>query len=124
MSDPIKRPTIYICGPMTGYPEYNYPEFKRVEERLRDYGYEIENPVVNDTLLRDLGIGNPGWDDYMRASIAQVLKADGLCCLEGWQWSPGARLEVEIAMALKLPVRWEGQWVEIELRRAREAGEL
>lgn len=102
---------LYIAGPMTGYPEYNYPAFKSAEYILRDMGYEVENPTVNDGKLKVMGNPDPSWRDYMRASIAQVLEVDGICALDGWQWSPGARLEVDIAMALKLPIRTLDQWV-------------
>lgn len=39
----IKR--IYLAGPMTGLPEFNYPAFHAEAARLRGLGYQVENPA-------------------------------------------------------------------------------
>ncbi len=44
-----KGATIYISGPMTGYPEYNYPAFMAAEKKLRSLGHGyIINPINLD----------------------------------------------------------------------------
>lgn len=89
--------TLYVAGPMTGYPDYNYKAFDEAERWLRDHGYEVLNPTSNKP-------DDPTWDNYMRASIVQVTQADGIAVLRNWQGSAGAVLEVQIAQALRVPV--------------------
>ena len=38
---------LYIAGPMSGWPESNYPLFHAAEEILREAGYEVINPARN-----------------------------------------------------------------------------
>jgi len=38
---------IYIAGPMTGLPEFNYPAFNAAAEYLRSLGHHVENPADN-----------------------------------------------------------------------------
>lgn len=96
--------TLYIAGPMSGYPEYNYPAFHEAEAALTVAGYRVLNPARNPAC--------DSWDGYMRAAIRQVLDADGLVALSGHALSAGAHLEVEIAHALRVPVLPLGVWLE------------
>ena len=34
---------IYIAGPMTGLPDFNYPAFNAAAARMRALGFEVEN---------------------------------------------------------------------------------
>ena len=36
--------SIYIAGPMTGYPEYNYPAFEATAKKYRDLGFRVTSP--------------------------------------------------------------------------------
>ena len=99
---------LYIAGPMTGYPEFNYPAFFRAAEQLQAVGIETINPARTD--------GREGcreWLDYMRASLIDVAACDGIATLPGWQDSRGAALEVHIARSLDLPVRPVEAWLEV-----------
>ena len=40
--------TVYIAGPMTGIPEFNYPLFNATAKALRATGVEVRNPAEND----------------------------------------------------------------------------
>lgn len=95
---------LYIAGPMSHYPEYNYPAFLYAEDRLRTAGHDVLNPARNPSCS--------SWDGYMRAAIAQVIQADGIAVLPDWQMSAGAALEVHIAHALRVPVLSVDRWVE------------
>ncbi len=90
---------VYIAGPMTGLPEYNYPAFYAAEEALTAAGHTVLNPARNGTI-----VGSNAWQQYMRLSIAQVLQAEGVALLPGWLDSRGARLERRIAKALDLQI--------------------
>jgi hypothetical protein len=87
---------LYIAGPMTGLPEFNYPAFFHAEEQLWAMGYGVLNPARHDKC--------DTWEDYMRLGIAAVLKCDGIALLPGWSNSKGTLLETHIATSLGLPV--------------------
>lgn len=89
----------YIAGPMTGYPEFNYPAFHEAAARGRAAGRTILNPAENFA-----GDQGRGYDEYLRAALAQVLAADSIALLPGWSLSKGARLELHVAQILRLPI--------------------
>ncbi|WP_108723834.1 DUF4406 domain-containing protein [Cellulomonas timonensis] len=87
---------VYISGPMSGYPQHNYPAFFAAEDLLRAAGHVPLNPARNPE--------QPTWADYLRLDLGDVLTADQLAVLPGWEASRGARLEVHVAHALEVPV--------------------
>lgn len=100
--------TIYIAGPMTGLPAFNYPAFNEAETWLTDAGHRVLNPVRADEVSNKPEA--PTWEWYMRHALDMVLAADGIAVLPGWECSRGARLEVDVAHALRLPVLPIAQW--------------
>ncbi|MFZ5852281.1 MAG: DUF4406 domain-containing protein [Actinomycetota bacterium] len=103
---------LYIAGPMRGYPDWNYPAFFAAEEVLRSLGHATLNPARNDADTLPEAIAAAGsqdsptkpWAHYMAKDLPQVMAADGLCVLPGWQRSQGARLETHVAKALGIPL--------------------
>lgn len=89
---------IYIAGPMTGLPDFNYPAFNAAAARLRALGFEVENPAENP----EPHCGS--WLGYMRMAIRQISQCDGVVLLPGWQQSKGARIEHQLATNLGLVV--------------------
>lgn len=89
---------IYIAGPMTGLPEFNYPAFNAEAKRLRALGYEVENPAENPAPACKT------WAGYMRIALPQMLGCDAVALLPGWQSSKGARLEITVARELGMRV--------------------
>ena len=89
---------IYVAGPMTGLPDFNYPAFHAAAEALRYRGYEVENPAENPD--------PPGktWLGYMRLAIPQMLTCDTVLLLPGWSKSRGARIEAVIAGLFDLSI--------------------
>jgi len=98
--------TLYIAGPMSGLPEYNYPAFNYAAGELRVAGFEVENPADNTIESED-------YHDYLRAGLAQLLRCDGVAVLEDWWLSGGARWEVTTAGILGLPVRSVDEWLRL-----------
>ena len=90
---------VYIAGPMTGLPEFNYPAFNDAADKLRDAGHHVENPA-------DIGVVDGWtWQDYVRAALAKLITCDEVATLPDWDRSPGATTEVRLAESLALPVR-------------------
>lgn len=92
---------IYISGPMTGYPELNYPAFNTIENKLLSDGWLVENPATIGV------IEGAEWDDYMAASLLQIGKCGAMYMLKGWQMSRGACLEQLIAHSLNFKIIYE-----------------
>jgi hypothetical protein len=96
---------IYIAGPMTDLPEFNYPAFRAAAERLHQLGHDVEDPSTNV---------NPTPGDYhgwLRAGLAQLIRCDAIALLPGWEASGGARLEVNVGATLGLQVRPLEGWL-------------
>lgn len=83
----------YLAGPMSGYPENNYPLFIEITKQLRERGYEIVSPVEQV----DHSKGEPSWNDCMKADLRAMLTCDRVFLLPKWQDSKGATLEVFLA---------------------------
>jgi len=96
-------PKIYIAGPMSGLPEYNYPAFHAADAELKALGHETLNPATNPEC--------DSWEGYMRAAIAQVIQADAIAYLPRSHYSRGARLELVIGKSLGLDVRPLAGWL-------------
>ena len=94
----------YIAGPMTGYPQYNYPAFAYVATALRAQNVDVRSPHEID----NEGVDRP-WEWYMRRAIQMMLDCDEVVLLPGWRDSRGARIEHQLAEHLGLPIReWAG----------------
>lgn len=98
--------TVYLAGPMRGMPEHNFPAFHAASGDLRSRGFEVWSPAEYDE-----GRGfDPKRDtpaslaSYMEEDLAAVCRADAVVVLPGWEGSQGARLEVQVARALEIPV--------------------
>lgn len=87
---------IYIAGPMSSLPRFNYPAFNTEAARLRSLGYHVENPAENPK--------QPDWNGYMRQAIRQMLTCDMIAMLPGWEHSKGATLESFIARRVGIEI--------------------
>lgn len=88
---------VYVAGPMTGYPEWNFPAFENATEALRGAGYEVTSPHEID-LEGGFDPSGDGAGFDLRAALErdvdEVLDADAVALLDGWEESPGAVIEV------------------------------
>ncbi len=94
-------PRIYVAGPMTGLPDFNYPAFHDAAARLRKRGWHVENPADNPAPHVD---AECNWTAYMRMGVSQLMTCSAIYLLPGWQQSKGASLEHFIAQRLGLTV--------------------
>lgn len=98
-------PIVYLAGPMTGLPQFNYPTFTATAQMLRRAGFTVLSPTEN---------GLPpsaAWERHMRRDLRLLLDCQGVAVLPGWEASRGASLEVSVAKALSMPVRTVDEWM-------------
>lgn len=95
-----KKVVAYIAGPMSGKKDWNFPAFHKAATQLRERGLVVINPAEGFGGRTDLPK-----EVYMRQAIQNVLKADMVYTLRGWQKSAGASLEVEVARQVGVEVR-------------------
>ncbi len=101
---------IYISGPMSGRPYYNFPHFDLAAKLLREDGFEVVNPAEEDgeevraaCLQCETGAGNIGqsWGDALARDVKLLGDSEEIstiCLLPGWADSRGAQLEVMIGL--------------------------
>lgn len=88
---------IYISGPMTGIPEWNYPAFHDAAHRLRVMGWTPINPAESFG-----GATDRPYREYVEEDLRLLQQANAIYLLPGWD-GPGARGSVwEWAVATKL----------------------
>jgi Domain of unknown function (DUF4406) len=104
---------LYIAGPMTGYPQFNFPAFAEAAKTLRALGMSIISPaemdeehgVANEALkskdgkLIDGKVAGQTWGDLLARDVKIVAdEVSGIALLPGWERSKGAKLEVTTAL--------------------------
>jgi hypothetical protein len=85
---------IYIAGPMTGIEQYNYPAFYDAACQLALLGFEPVNPATTGVRR------GKAYGFYIKAGIELLMQASAVACLDNWEESNGAKLEVEVARAM------------------------
>lgn len=112
-------PKVYVAGPMTGLPQFNFPAFDAAAVRLRAAGYDVVSPAeLDDPEDRAAALASPDghmhgghhmnktWGDFLARDVKLI--ADGgieaVFCLPGWETSRGARLETFVAFLCGLPI--------------------
>ena len=103
---------IYLASP------YSHPDAQVREARfhaacrrtaeMTRAGQLVYSPIVHSHPLAALGLPNdwPFWAEHNRAMLERC-DALAVLTLPGWEESRGVAAEVEIATALRLPVRYD-----------------
>lgn len=91
--------TVYIAGPMSGLPDYNYPAFHAAAAIWRAAGWTVMNPAENFA-------GHQGlpYADYIRKDLADLMTCEAIAFLPGWENSKGAKLERHVAEVLGMAI--------------------
>ena len=89
---------LYLAGPMSNLPFFNYPAFDEETGRLIALGYTVENPAANPEPPCK------SWEGYMRLALAQLVRCDTIALLPGWGNSRGATIEHRLAGELGMKV--------------------
>ena len=90
---------VYIAGPMSGIPEYNFPAFHAAAKAWRALGWEVVNPAEMDEELDGFDAKADvarSHEHYMRRDIPEVAKCDAIALLPGWENSKGANSEITV----------------------------
>ena len=109
---------LYVAGPMSGIPQFNYPAFIAAADKLRAAGHEVINPAEMDdpetkaeAMASEDGVLVGGtcngetWGDFLARDVKIVADdVDGVVVLDNWFTSRGARLEAFIAVNCQKPV--------------------
>lgn len=116
---------LYVAGPMTGIPQFNFPLFDVWVENLRSVGFKIISPHESDDpevqvaarlsatgAIADLPPAKEGSDPKLTAlkNVQDICECDGIALLSNWNRSPGVIHEVATATRLKLPVAPVEMW--------------
>lgn len=109
---------LYIAGPMTGIPQFNYPAFIEAAAALRTEGWDITCPAELDDAdtkrkamasmdgsLADGDWNGDTWGDFLSRDVKLIADTvDGVALLHGWGDSRGACLEAFVALLDNKPL--------------------
>jgi len=104
----MSKKTVYIAGPMAGYPHDNIEAFDAAESKLRREGWEVVNPLDFAAAFGDAPEGKL-LDACCAAEIAAIPFLDAIYLLKGWKDSKGAKRELLVALQHDLVVLVEGE---------------
>jgi hypothetical protein len=111
---PIPEDIIYLAGPMSGKPQFNFPAFDEAEQDLHTMGIICVSPArlasreerlkslsSPDGLPDAFGLDyNEDWKLWLSRDLRIVMEVQAIVCLPGWQYSKGARLETYVGSQL------------------------
>ena len=106
-----KSRRIYLAGPMTGLPEFNFPAFAKAAAELRAQGHFVFSPSENDfTRYGDDFLDHPERFNLRETVVDDLLwisrMAQAIALLPGWENSKGVRAEKAVAEWLGLAVMY------------------
>ena len=95
-----ERDIVYIAGPMTGRPLFNYIQFFGIAGLIeKEYACRVLNPARQPNGL--------AYSEYIELALADVRQATAILLLQGWESSPGARKEFCLAAENKIRIVYE-----------------
>lgn len=106
---PLTTTALYISGPMTGLPKFNFEAFNAAYLALCQRGYIVTNPAQMPP--------RPTYEDLMRndflamASMNLIYERCGVALLPGWEGSNGSKRECDVARAYGWTVKPLDQWL-------------
>lgn len=108
--------SIYIAGPMSGYPNFNFESFNQAADYLKYVrGYDVVwNPAAKDSengILEleaaktgdDHALMDTGWsfEEAFLWDVTKVIQSRAIYMLKGWEQSMGAAAEHAVAVSMK-----------------------
>lgn len=104
----MDKETIYIAGPMAGIPGLNFQAFYAAEKKLIDDGWEVVNPARFASVFGSAPEGKM-LEACCEAERAAIPHLDAIALLHGWQYSKGAKRELDVALERGLEVLIQGE---------------
>jgi len=113
---------IYISGPMSDMPYFNFPAFDAAAARLRAAGHDVFNPAEKDREKHGDNFANistigsleevtkHGFNlgDALAEDCRWICKeAEAIYMLHGWEGSSGAKMEHLLARCMRLKFFYE-----------------
>ena len=111
---------LYLAGPMSNVPHFNFPRFDSAASLLREEGHHVVSPAeLDDPRLRDAAMRSPDgdlelyvaatgatWGEFLQRDLSLICsgRIDAIVVLLGWRKSRGASLEVLVAASTGLRV--------------------
>lgn len=105
-----KKLTVYLAGPMTGKPYYNFLQFDAYKARLKMLGLKVISPADIDREygfdpFKSMTKNFPKHETCLRRDVEAIIKADAVVVMPGAIGkSAGTCFEVAAAIFLKKPV--------------------
>jgi hypothetical protein len=97
-----KMKTCYIAGKIGGLPIEQYTaNFEKAKQDILKCGLIPVSPLELPHLHER------SWESYMKEDLIELLKCDAIYVLDNWIHSPGAKIEVNTALAVGIQVIWE-----------------
>ena len=97
---------VYIAGPMRGLPGHNFAAFDKATTLWREHGHSVYSPAEADRASGFDGTTTPprGFvDAAILRDVEEIVRADAIAVLPGWEQSRMAAVEVALVCALDPP---------------------
>jgi hypothetical protein len=103
---------LYLAGPMSGYPQHNWPIFREKAAELRAAGYEVIdasecNGPYEDAVAK-------GYFECLKTDLRAMLTCEAVALLTHWEESKGANIERQLAMQVGMVVKTVEDWLTLQ----------
>jgi Domain of unknown function (DUF4406) len=101
---------VYLAGPMSGIPQFNFPAFYAAAAHLRQDGFDVVSPAEMDD-AEDAGAAmksvdgsmhnhHKTWGDFLARDVKMLADSgiEGMVFLPSWTGSRGAKLEATVGL--------------------------
>lgn len=106
----MKRPKIYLAGPMRGYKDFNFPAFDRYRDWLEEQGISVISPADLDRAVgfnpkRSLASQQEvvSLEKCLKRDVNAICKVDAVMLMPKWEKSTGCNMELAVATFLQKP---------------------
>jgi hypothetical protein len=100
--------SVYIAGPMRGYPDYNFPAFDKAKELAYANDFHIVYSPADMDRIDGHEISKLSNKErqrvYARRDVDAIFLCTHIAMLPGWEKSIGARTEYALAVWLGLEI--------------------